>query len=468
MVVNLRSRKFDAAIVLYDAFLFIDTSIRVCFPDTDQEIWTYNRTMERVLFREPYRVCVYIALPNRFSDVKHMLIRHRTISAFFYLLEPYRILAVSPYRTHQGINQLTRLEPRWIVAQMATRSLPLACCLTLVKAAIIAGLLSVRTCALLAVFGERTLIDVHPKLVAHPIRIRTESSLWCSSPCPEGDKALFAIGTSDGLYTLEGLGSFWTLFRKPFANDVSNGKTNFHRRADSSHALVTSVEWLSSTVIAAGLKDSTVFLHDLRSGGTATRLQHPHAITKIRNLDSYRIVVAGINSVRTSAMSLSLHRKNDDSTFLPFQKESKLINIYIYSFKCTTSGTHLTVYNTIRDPIIPVTLRLGHISLFSTTHRKSSRILISVLNLGFWPAVRSLTILSSGEPTNPASIASDERKVQLFSLRTGEQVSSPLTKYQYANPISSLRFESGDGSPHGPLTPTLLVCSSATVDEWVW
>jgi hypothetical protein len=214
---------------------------------------------------------------------------------------------------------------------MATRSSLHVCCLTSVKAAIIVGLLSVRTCALLAVFGERTLIDVHPKLVAHPIRIRTESSLWCSSPCPEGDKALFAIGTSEGLYTLEGLGSYWTLSKKPFAGDVSNGKPIFHRRTDSSHALVTSVEWLSSTVIAAGLKDSTVFLHDLRSGGTATRLQHPHAVTKIRNLDPYRIVVAGINSVRTSAMSLSLHPKNEDSTFPPFLRESNLINLSIAS-----------------------------------------------------------------------------------------------------------------------------------------
>lgn len=33
-----------------------ESSVSVCFPDTDQEIWTYNRTMERVLFREPYRL----------------------------------------------------------------------------------------------------------------------------------------------------------------------------------------------------------------------------------------------------------------------------------------------------------------------------------------------------------------------------------------------------------------------------
>lgn len=73
-----------------------------------------------------------------------------------------------------------------------------------------------------------------------------------------------------------------------------------HRRVDSSHALVSSVEWLSSDVIAAGLKDSAIFLHDLRSGGTATRLQHNHAVVKIKKVDEYRLVVGGLNSVRSS------------------------------------------------------------------------------------------------------------------------------------------------------------------------
>ena len=50
-------------------------------------------------------------------------------------------------------------------------------------------------------------------------------------------------------------------------------------------------------MIASGLKNSTVFLHDVRSQGTATRLQHPHAVSKIRKVDSYRLVVAGQKSV---------------------------------------------------------------------------------------------------------------------------------------------------------------------------
>lgn len=57
------------------------------------------------------------------------------------------------------------------------------------------------------------------------------------------------------------------------------------------------MEWLSSDVIASGLRNSTVFLHDLRSGGSATRLKHPHSVSKIRKVDEYRMVVGGYNSV---------------------------------------------------------------------------------------------------------------------------------------------------------------------------
>lgn len=134
-------------------------------------------------------------------------------------------------------------------------------------------------------------------IVAHPIRIRTTPSLWCSAACPTGTKALFAVGTSDGLHTLEGFGSHWMLSQKPFPNERLAENEGFRRHGSSSHASVSAVEWLSSDVIVSGLRNSTVFLHDLRSGGSATRLQHPHSVTKIRKVDQYRLVVGGHNSV---------------------------------------------------------------------------------------------------------------------------------------------------------------------------
>lgn len=146
----------------------------------------------------------------------------------------------------------------------------------------------------------RQIIRLTIPIVAHPIRIRTTPSLWCSAACPTGTKALFAVGTSDGLHTLEGFGSHWLLSQKPFPNERIVGNEGFRRHGSSSHASVSAVEWLSSDVIVSGLRNSTVFLHDLRSGGSATRLQHPHSVAKIRKVDQYRLVVGGHNSVSRS------------------------------------------------------------------------------------------------------------------------------------------------------------------------
>lgn len=65
-------------------------------------------------------------------------------------------------------------------------------------------------------------------------------------------------------------------------------------QSESSHVEVTSVEWLSENVVAGGLRDSTVFLHDFRSNACATRLKHPSAVTGMKRVDPWRFVVRGI------------------------------------------------------------------------------------------------------------------------------------------------------------------------------
>lgn len=126
--------------------------------------------------------------------------------------------------------------------------------------------------------------------VTHPIRILTSTTHWSSTSCPTptGPKPLFAIGTSDGLQILTGQGSHWSLTKAPFPDDRG------HRRPQ-----VNAVEWLSGDVIAAGCKDSSVFLHDTRSGGSAVRLWHPGAVAVggIKRVDEWRVVVGGYNSV---------------------------------------------------------------------------------------------------------------------------------------------------------------------------
>ncbi|KAJ5820376.1 hypothetical protein N7474_005967 [Penicillium riverlandense] len=327
-----------------------DSSVSICFPDFDEEQWTYNRTMERVLFKEAYRL----------SSV--------SLSHTGYLLATM----------DSGPNGDSFLAPRMLPDPDEG--------------------------------GDYR----WPIYFAHPIRIRTTPSLWCSAACPTGSKALFAIGTSDGLHTLEGFGSHWTLSQKPFPGDTKPGS---HRRSDSSHASVTAVEWLSQDVIASGLKDSTVFLHDLRSGGSATRLQHPHFVSKIRRIDPYRLVVAGHNSLQMY-----------DIRYAPngLQRKPKP-----NSRSHTSTRPYLTFPEYEPDSIqdFDVSNELG--------------------------------MLAS---------ASDEHKIQLFSLRTGAQVASPLSKYRYPQPIHSLCFESSEGAlnRHAPQTPSLLVCAGATVDQWTW
>ncbi|KAJ1714877.1 hypothetical protein NYO67_3011 [Aspergillus flavus] len=328
-----------------------ESSVSICFPDCDQEKWTYNRTMERVLFKEPYRL----------SSI--------SLSHTGYLLATM----------DSGPNGDSFLAPRMLPDPDEG--------------------------------GDYR----WPPSFSHPVRLRMASSLWCSAPCPVGTMPFFAIGTSDGLHTLEGFGSYWALSKKSFANDVYSGKPILHRRIDSSHALVTSVEWLSAQVIAAGLKDSAIFLHDLRSAGTATRLQHSHAVTKIKSVDPYRMVVAGINSLK------------------------------MYDIRYPANGLQ-------RNPNP------------NSKHHTSTKPYLSFSD--YSPEI--IPDFDISPELGLLASASDERKIQLFSLRTGEQVPSPLSKYQYDHSISSVCFESGNGSLHGPQTPSILVCAKDTVDEWIW
>ncbi|KAJ5670740.1 uncharacterized protein N7477_006103 [Penicillium maclennaniae] len=331
------------------------SSASICFPDPDEEQWTYDRTMERMLFKDNFRL----------SSI--------SLSHTGYLLatmdsgpegESYLATRMLPDPDEDG-------DYRW------------------------------------------------PNIFAHPIRINTTSSMWCSAACPTGNKALFAIGTSDGLHTLEGFGSHWTLSQKPFPGEVSANSPNFRRHGNSTHASVNAVEWLSSDVIASGLRNSTIFLHDLRSGGSAARLKHPHSVSKIRKVDEYRMVVGGYNSLQMY-----------DIRFAP-EPDGKGKKPKPKHWRHSSTRPYLTFPDYSPD-VIPD-----------------------------FDVSTELSLVAS---------ASDDRKIQLFSLQTGTPVASPLSKYRYSDPITCVCFESSEGqlNRHGPQTPSLLVCAKATVDQWIW
>lgn len=110
------------------------------------------------------------------------------------------------------------------------------------------------------------------------------------------------------------------------------GQGKFHHTYNRSHRptnTVTSVEWLSDEVIAAGLKDSTVFLHDVRSGGSALRLRHNGPVARICRVDEWRVVVGGVHSVFPPPLYLCL----------PAMVWCMCV-LTIKSYKCTTCATH--------------------------------------------------------------------------------------------------------------------------------
>ncbi|KAJ5924403.1 hypothetical protein N7466_008590 [Penicillium verhagenii] len=243
-------------------------------------------------------------------------------------------------------------------------------------------------------------------------KIRMNSTVFCSAACPTKDRALFAIGTSGGVATLEGELDRWTVSNKPFPR---GGDNDFARRADSSHACVTAVDWLSTNVIAAGMRDSTVILHDLRTFYSATRLQHPETVSKIVRVSEHCLAVAGPSKLQ------------------------------LYDIRFAPNGLQ-------RKP-----------NPMSSSHT-ATRPYLSMQNYspntvpGF-DVSPELSLLAS---------ASD-KKVQLFSLRSGTEVSSPLTEYEYSHQVSCVRFEDSEKvSARGPRAPSLLVCAGTVVDQWAW
>lgn len=188
-------------------------------------------------------------------------------------------------------------------------------------------------------FSSNRSIDVRSASVRHPTRVQEETTLWSSSPRPTGDTPFFAIGTSQGLHTLEGVGYRWNLEKKQLPPNAISGKAAPFRYKESSHSTVMSVEWLTSDVIVSGLLDSSIFFHDIRSGGTVTRLQHSHSVSKIRKIDPYRLVVAGHKSVRFSSF-----------LFVFRETVLSLIDCYCFSYRLEGSSMiQLQMYD-IRYP----------------------------------------------------------------------------------------------------------------------
>jgi hypothetical protein len=93
------------------------------------------------------------------------------------------------------------------------------------------------------------------------------------------DSTTFAVGRSGDL----------TLFRQREADWIS-------WKGAKSLPNVLAVDWLTPKVVMGGLRNKAVVLYDLHSRGSALRLRHSGAVTNIRRVDEWRVVITGADT----------------------------------------------------------------------------------------------------------------------------------------------------------------------------
>ncbi|EEH17227.2 hypothetical protein PABG_07314 [Paracoccidioides brasiliensis Pb03] len=272
------------------------------------------------------------------------------------------------------------------------------------------------------------------------------SIVWCSAACPSSTESIFAAGKSNELLLVTGIESSW----------------NIRSFKMSPCADVMAVEWLAPQVVMTGLKNSLVRLYDLRSRDTASRLQHPHGVYKIRKVDDWRIVVAGAQK--------NLHMY--DLRFTP-----NTISEYPQPNKPTHTWTkpYLSFPDYANDLIshdeLDISAELGLLACGS----QSNRIQLFSLSTGklvmpppLFPSSLSSIPTPQQAPTS-SSIPNHSQGVTESGNSACKDV--PMTHIQYANRIRCLRFENLDAFPtvNGGIsagTPSLLVSAGSTVEEW--
>lgn len=113
------------------------------------------------------------------------------------------------------------------------------------------------------------------------LRPSTETSIWTSLPSPQSSTPTIALGTSHGINILTETLSNWV-----------EGRTL------TTSSDVFALEWMSSNgVLAAGCRNGSVRIYDQRERKTiGMELRHGSAVTAVRKVDDWRVVVCGLES----------------------------------------------------------------------------------------------------------------------------------------------------------------------------
>lgn len=297
-------------------------------------------------------------------------------------------------------------------------------------------------------------------------QIKDTATLWCSAARPQSDEPMFAIGTSEGVYTVRSNQAQWHLNRRPFAHgdSMQHGARKQKRSSDT-----LAIEWLGPNVVASGLRNSSINLGDIRSGGQVTRLQHPHSVRQIRKVDEYRIVVAGYQSVR---LPLLPHKPHPNIFPGRFPSNARLHQLQMYDLRLPQNGMQSYPrperhrQHTSTKPYL----------VFDDHHNNShvQRIDVNpemgVLASGNVPLLFQHMISHSNVRTDDScfhdSAVTDQNSVKLHSLVNGKVIPSSMSTHRYPLPIASLRFENGPYPAGHWQSPRIVVSCGRVVEEW--
>ncbi|KLJ13007.1 hypothetical protein EMPG_12033 [Blastomyces silverae] len=267
------------------------------------------------------------------------------------------------------------------------------------------------------------------------------SMVWCSAPCPSATESIFVVGKSSDLLFITGIDSQW-----------NTQTVRMRNTAD-----IMAVEWLTPRVVMAGMTNSLVQFYDLRSQDTATRLQHPHGVYKIRKVDEWRIVVAG---AKKNLHMYDLRYGPSGITTRP--QPNKLSHI--------STEPYLTFHGYENDHISHDELDISPETGLLACSSPSNMIQLFSLNTG------KLIMPPPLIPSPPSSLPSTRIQPQARQRRATDVFSPnrrdvPITHYRYPDKITCLRFENLTEVPTANGAgntgkPSLLVSAGPIVEEW--
>jgi WD40 repeat protein len=118
------------------------------------------------------------------------------------------------------------------------------------------------------------------------------------------------------------------------------------RQTQETNSDVLAVDWLSPNLLAAGLRDATVVLYDIRAQKGVERMKHSGGILNLKRADvDTRFVVAGMGA-KMALYDLRALRKEDAPQFNSKQKREKSHS------KKAQGGVPETRYNGVAKPVV--------------------------------------------------------------------------------------------------------------------